>query len=508
MPVDLPSYDLNRRPKPLTNTQGHITTDVAKIFNSIYKGVVGTDQSEFSPSLSMADSNENLPYLALSDHYMNFVRSGLIRISTGYVTSLSDDGAAISPAPSSPPDSTAAPTTVADDIAAVVFATGFTPSRSLSFLPASVLATLSYSAAPLARATATSIPLLLDFHNTLHRAVPTLGFVGFYLSPYWGVVEGQARLLAALWAGDDAAAARIEKALEADDSRARMRALRTDPRRSQFVMGDYPWLMAQFGAALGLEMSPAPQDLAAGAEPPQPLMDILTPARYSLAPAHCPDAARSLASTARVAGLCLTTPRFAARAVFRSLLGPWRLDRRIDSRLASVHPGGRFAGGAEFLLREGTADGREALTRRRAKEEGGAEGWWGLSEYQYVEKGEFNADNGLKFQATRRYVWRYDERADVLGVWFAKVGDDKRADYLFHELDFDIPANNGGTGEVVQGKEGECVWRATSGHLCVDDYYDVAYEFRFRAIELVEWSIGYTVKGPKKDYTIKGVYRR
>jgi len=55
---------------------------------------------------------------------------------------------------------------------------------------------------------------------------------------------------------------------------------------------------------------------------------------------------------------------------------------------------------------------------------------------------------------------------------------------------------------------GEKPWRAKSSHLCIDDMYNVKYEFRFKGVALESWSQEYTVNGPSKDYTIKNVYRR
>ena len=37
---------------------------------------------------------------------------------------------------------------------------------------------------------------------------------------------------------------------------------------------------------------------------------------------------------------------------------------------------------------------------------------------------------------------------------------------------------------------------------------NVNYDFTFQSVNLKEWNIGYTVNGPKKDYTIAVVYRR
>jgi hypothetical protein len=426
------------------------------------------------------EETENPPYLAVSDYYMDFVRSGLITVSHGRLARVSGNVATVAQ-----PDSTIA------DVAAVVLATGFEAASSLSFLPKSIQETLSINPSDLNNTVA------LAFHGTHHPSIPNLGFVGFYRSPYWGIMEMQARFLASLWASGGRSSPSLSPAmrdaLAKDDTIERTLRLRTDPRMSQFPMGDYAWLMQEFAAALELPRSPCPADMPL-VPPFNKPMDILTPARYvskSATEEQLSEARLSLSQTETVTRQGLTTARFVARAVFRSLLGEWKLDRRISSRLPS-HPSGFFRGTAKFLLREGTRDGREA--RFDASPD---PGW----EYLYVEEGDFEADNGLSFRATRRYVWRYDEERDKLSVWFVKTDDQKRADYLFHEVEFVVPPP-----EVEEdARDG---WEANAGHLCIDDFYDVKYLFHFKAVNITNWSLGYTVKGPKKDYTIDGRYRR
>lgn len=473
MPLDLSSYNLNNRPSPVTNTQGHISPEVARKFYAAYQTAVGTDQSIFSPDLAIKGlMQDDPPYLAVSDTYLDFVRSGLITVSYGKLDGLSGTTASIAPANHQ-----------IADLAAVVLATGFDAASSLSFLPASTLQTLALSP------TDQSHPVALAFHGTHHPAVPNLGFVGFYRSPYWGVMEMQARFLQTLWSPSPPAS--LLAAIEADTSLQRTLALRSDPRASQFPMGDYLYLMQEFASALGIERLPPPLP-----PPPRkgvPAVDVVTPARYPskhISPEQEREVRESLSQTRETllaAGLggVAGTPGFVARAVFRSLLGEWKLERRINSLLPS-HPSGRFSGTARFLLREGTADGR-------AEEED-----LGM-EYLYVEDGEFKADNGMAFRATRRYVYRYDEQGDKLSVWFVRTDGQERADYLFHEVEFDVPP---------EGEDDGKGWRAKSGHLCVEDFYDVKYEFRFGAVNLREWRCAYSVKGPKKDYTIDGTYSR
>lgn len=94
-----------------------------------------------------------------------------------------------------------------------------------------------------------------------------------------------------------------------------------------------------------------------------------------------------------------------------------------------------------------------------------------------------------------RYAHRYCESSDMLSVWFIKPESNKVVDYLFHEL------------EILPREEGSG-WKVKAHHLCIDDTYDVAYEFRFRGFNLEEWTLKYSVKGPSKDYSIESVYRR
>ena len=497
-----------------------MSVDKARTSNSILSSIVGTNQSEFSAATKIDGSlMDEPPMLAMSPFYMDFVRTGLITISKGTLASLAGRTA------------TLADGSEIRDIAAVVLATGFDPSPSISFLPQSILDILSHSASH------PSLALGLGFHGTQHPSLPSLGFVGFYRSPYWGVMEMQARLLTRLWSAtsDGALPPALKQALETDDSLRAILDLRADPGRvSQFPMGDYPFLMQEFGRALDIPLSPPLEQtplLANGKS-----MDILTPARYSGvigegegAEARAVEVAKNLASAHTTAVAGLAGARFVAGAVFRSLLGEWRIERDIVSQLPS-HPSGRFVGTARFLLRDGTADGRpttisSASPQQSQKEQEDQGQDLGL-EYLYIEDGEFVAAGagGMRFPATRRYVYRYDEARDVLSAWFVRVDDRARADYLFHELEFVVPSSEAEDRSVAAGEAGQVAgggaagskkgeggaggWRATASHLCVEDLYDVEYEFNFRAVNLRDWRLGYRVKGPKKDYSISGVYKR
>lgn len=515
LPLDLPSYNLANRPQPLTNSQGHISVEAAQIVNGIYKSVLGTDQSEFSPLLAPSDQDlDNPPYLTVSDWYMDFIRSGLIEVSKGKLSSIAGKTATVSSA------SSHTETASVTDIAAIILATGFEAAPSLAFLPTDIQRTLVVDPSHLDNT------VLLGFHGTHHPDVPNLGFVGFYRSPYWGVMEMQARFLTELWAQKQEPGGHLsssmQHALATDTSISRFAALRTDTRVSQFPMGDYAFLMQEFASALDLGIF-----MTVGETPPLPHtglpMDILTPARYAskgLTTAQHMELDRSLRQTHETAVAGLARGKFVARAVFRSLLGEWQLVRDLVSKLPS-HPSGHWSGTARFLLRQGTADGNRCAVNGATNGDTADHGEVdhddddpGL-EYLYIEEGNFTATNGMTFRATRRYIWRYDEKTDKLSVWFARTGDkfsrndpqreeeQMRADYLFHEIEFLVPE-----GHERGDYSGDKGWQAKSDHLCIDDFYDVKYEFIFNAVNLKEWRLGYTVNGPQKDYTIDGTYRR
>lgn len=515
LPLDLSSYNLANRPKPLVNTQGHITVEAAKNSHAIYQGALGTDQSEFSPLLaSNPEAQEEPPYLAVSDWYTEFVRSGLISVIHGKLKAVSGNTATLSSMSSENGP------TVLDDIAAIVLATGFEAIPSLSFLPTDIQETLSVDSTDLANT------LLLGFHGTQHPKVPNLGFVGFYRSPYWGVMEMQARFLTELWFQQQQGALEpsMQNALANDVSINHFAGLRGDVRSSQFPMGDYAFLMQEFAAALGIEISGP-----VGETPPLPhngkSMDILTPARYVLGDATAAmraEASTSLHQTHETALSGLTRGKYVARAVFRSLSGEWQLERDLVSKLPS-HPTGHWSGTARFLLRQGTKDGRQCadpvnVESGKEDQNQNSEEEDSVLEYLYIEEGEFKTTAGLSFQATRRYVWRYDERTDRLSVWFVRTGDkfsrkdprrdeeQMRADYLFHEVEFIVPEGYGTRSDDDGSKHKG--WEAKAGHLCVEDFYDVKYDFNFKAVNLRDWRLSYTVKGPQKDYTIDGTYMR
>jgi len=238
LPLDLVSYNLQARPEgPLTNTSGHITEQVALGTHSFMQKYIGGDQSELGPSFAISEEIKSKPpMLAISDNYLEFVRSGDIKVMNGKVTMQPEnqDNAFVV--------EEGGVKKVITDVAALVLATGFELAPSLDFLSEDLLQTLQFDPS------GDEFPLALNVHSVVSSKVPSLGFVGFYRSPYWATIQMQARFLGKLWSGDSKAA----KALEEDKSMDTMISLRNDPRRAQFPMGDYAFLMEDFSNILGI----------------------------------------------------------------------------------------------------------------------------------------------------------------------------------------------------------------------------------------------------------------
>jgi hypothetical protein len=357
------NYNLSWRPPgPIENTSGHVTPEGAQMVHGFMGTYIGTDQTDLSKEISMTGSvRSEPPLLACSDHYTEFIRHKKIKLVTGKVTRASLNTIEIADGFGN--------TQTISDIAAIVCATGFDASASLSFLPADILEKLQFSPG------SDEFPLALNVHSTINRKIPSLGFVGFYRSPYWGVMEMQARFLSALWSGDSKSA----KALEDDTTIDSMLKLRQDPRRAQFPMGDYAYLMESFASILSItrqEPPSSPSDTKTG---------IVLPPRYlptSASPSSQHEAKLSLEIIDHIFSSSASQGNFVARAVFRALQGIWHLDRKISSKLETF-PSGSLNGTASFLPRSPTEEGKEM-------------------EYLYFEEGEFRPSWGGTMSAKRR----------------------------------------------------------------------------------------------------------
>lgn len=179
------------------------------------------------------------------------------------------------------------------------------------------------------------------------------------------------------------------------------------------------------------------------------------------------------------------TPASAAKRLFLSLKGSWKLVRHLHSAIPT-YPSGVLEGTATFQERAST-DPMYDL------------------EYLYTENGQLVTQQGFTLSASRRYVYRFQETTEKISAWFVKPEEGETVDYLFHVLDLDDSTNKfwspNASGTPKQAT-------ASGYHLCVNDDYHVCYRFNAKGANLSSWGVKYTVKGPNKDYDADSKFSR
>ncbi|KAI9851176.1 MAG: hypothetical protein M1838_004285 [Thelocarpon superellum] len=398
LPLDLCLYDLSRYPPgPIKAQPPPVSIETATMFNKYFSYQAGGDQGGLGQGhLGIQDETEQKPpYVAITDRYAGFVRSGDIEPVLGRAATVSpgEDGWGTLTIQQGSGE------TVIDDVSCIVFATGYRPQSSLDFLEPEVLHAMGYDPE------CPTVPLLLQQGGTNHASVPGLGFVGFYQGPFWGVMEMQARYLGRRWTGQ------IDPSLALGQSSTELRRLAAIPGRTpQFIMGDYVGLVEEFADLMSIPRTAIAPTMKEREGPS-------CPARFQdgyqqKSEDSSSESAKTLASLWRTISSATstftspTTPPpspatyLVARATFVALQGPWKLERTIRSAL-SGYPSGRFEGTARFAPRAPTAAGFD-------------------EEYLYVEQGTLRTEAGLEFAGSMRYVYRYREEGDTLSVWFVK----------------------------------------------------------------------------------------
>ena len=399
VPLDMKLYDLSKRPEgPISFAFGKQPPEMSRFVHGLMQSILGTDEHEVGFQLPVSNVAADLaaPYAAIQEHYAGFARSGNIVPVVGRVTSLSqsDDGQTLT----GHIEGSTGGTTITD-IAGVVYATGYTPHTALNFLPDPVKEALEYDPTNL------RLPLLLhDDMVSSNPAEPSLGFIGFYEGPYWGVMEMQARLLAQKWANSssdsesnstEAQAGSKKRASTLREVRSAMHSAKE--RVPQYVFSDYLAILEQSSRDLNLSRNDNGWS---------PREGQVTSARY-LAPGNDrAEAQKTMASLQRTVRASQETGLYAPRATFRALQGDWKLNRRLSSARPEF-PSGTFMGTASFYPRRPTSPAFDL-------------------EYLYVERGTLVTEQGARMEAHRAYVWRYQEEGDEVSVWFVKADGEGR----------------------------------------------------------------------------------
>ncbi|KAF8472827.1 hypothetical protein BDZ91DRAFT_715866 [Kalaharituber pfeilii] len=582
LPLDLVLYDGIRRRKAQSAAakecegEAPSAADKNQQANQYMRAQTGNgNQASLSAALQIGLEEMRLPpYVVISDFYANFVRYGTVSLQRGYVTSIkpnkstgvwnslqiSDKSPTSQILSGANPQHGHDPETVnaVNDIDMIIFATGYNPTTSFpSFFPQSLLRELSFEPSD------NFLPFLL-YKQMLHPSLITYsetqaegskdtpyvhaGFVGMYKGPYFGVLEGQARYLASLFAGVIQAPAKvdIEKGIAEQQIARQARNAGNWETRGQWSWGDYLGIVEDLqkvragkgGDSLlkgGIDRAIArAMSRAAGSN-----LASVIPAHF--APENDEDAQVAISSLDVTIEEAVTRSKFVARAVFRSLLGKWAVMRTFESRLKEM-PSGTFVGVAKFLPRKPTFDINLPKEQDKVAElscflkkarlagsvpqegEGTGEGDCDITEYIYSEHGTFTLSTPpyFSFPAVRKYIYRYHPGTESISVWFVKPQPgyvpsatppthseemEAEVDYLFHEVEF----------VSTRGRKGECFAKGKE-HLCEKDLYKANYSFSFGekdgfggwsgGAEVSEFTVGYDVHGPKKDYASSGRFER
>ncbi|KAF2759401.1 hypothetical protein EJ05DRAFT_527607 [Pseudovirgaria hyperparasitica] len=473
LPLDLAMFDLRSRPTgPVMYSTGLVSSTKAAEVKQYFRSILGGDQSDLG-SVGLVDRDEkSAPFAAITDLYPEFVRSGsivpVLGRATKFVINRGGNDCTVTiqmQTKDGEPASDSSPSTSISDVVAIVHGTGFMPQITLSWLSQDVLERLEFEPA------STRMPVLLANASILHPQCPTLGFVGSYEGPYWGVMEMQARILADKWSESQIQQSESDTARELAELRSfRQSMLTRNLAAPQYWMGDYVGLMESLSKQIGITRD---------GEQEGPVI----PARYTSNAVEKTAAQSTLSYLQSTLTASKESARFVAAAVFRSLQGSWEQKRSLNSKLDEF-PINRYEGTGTFHPRAPTDVGYDG-------------------EYLYIEQGTAYTKTGQSFQTSHRYVYRYSARTDTITVWFVKRETDSqpdlKVDYLFNEMKFEPHPR---PGEKHQG------WIATSDHLCIKDMYNSRCEFRFRGAQIERFVLAYDVKGPKKDYVSETWFNR
>ncbi|KAF2094086.1 hypothetical protein NA57DRAFT_47139 [Rhizodiscina lignyota] len=463
LPNDLNMFDLSRRPPGrILPSNGLVPPSKANMTHKYMRSIIGNDQSDLQ-SQGMSISSEEFerpPFLAITDNYTEFVRSGVIvsrKARAKKIQQMNSKNSATLIIQNEDGE-----TESIADVVGLVYATGFTPHTSLEWLDQEIRQDLQEDTHSF------RVPLMLHQHAIFNAAHPDLAFVGFYEGPYWGVMEMQAREIARRWSPN---ATEEESKLNYDEpdlEKLRLAVLQGVSNVPQFWMGDYLGVMEALAERHGIKRNDEGFGHRSGP---------ISAARYSKSTDDQAEVQKSLLDLRNTLTASAEQNRFVSAAIFRGLQGKWSITRNLTSFLPGF-PSGTLFGSAYFHPRSPTSQNYDA-------------------EYLYIEDGTLNTQNGLTLKANKRYAYRYSEAKDQISVWFVK-DDGKTIDYFFH----DVTLSPKTTGSHKKG------WQAAGTHLCDKDNYDSAYEFRFSGATLQQVTVKFIVKGPKKDYISETRFER
>lgn len=299
--------------------------------------------------------------------------------------------------------------TLIENIACVVFATGFDATASVSFLSEEVKALMGFDQRY------PTLPLVLDTNYlSQNMAVPNLAVIGF-VAQYWGAMEMQARAIRRSWTTSAIFPSEDERKSLAAYWRGMRDAIETGNKSTlpPNPFSDYVGLMEQAARELGLERIDGEWRNTEGA---------VCPARFVEKDATLEERTESLQTMKQLIKLqrSIDEPNpLVSRAVFAALLGKWCKER-------GDRTGKDKAGRGEFHFRP-----------RYPTDS--------AYDYEYLVFESCSA--GVQWM-----VFRYVEDEDHITVWKTKAGNHSAAGILAARLEFVSASSQNGRPDFVQAR--------------------------------------------------------
>ncbi|KAF7940515.1 uncharacterized protein EAE98_000642 [Botrytis deweyae] len=322
VPLDSRLYDLSSRPEgPISFTFGLSNPEKRKklreTLNMLMSGTVDVENDDGSRESDGVDLGA--PYAVVGDKYAEFIRSGAIRQVFGRITQLEQQAnknlmlATI--------ESQSKQIKI-DEIAAVVYATGFSTSPALNFLPDEIKESLGYNASY------PRLPLLLseDCMSSSRDSPSNLALMGFFDGSYWGILESQARVIAKKWGaqGKELSSATQDHDGTDEDSSSKLRVfmeelrilMEKDPSSvPQNFFSDYPGLMEETSRKLGLQKINLSWSEREG---------MVSPARYIESQCTSIESEKAMQKLQKTLQDSRDGKAIFAKSTFRGLQGNWK----------------------------------------------------------------------------------------------------------------------------------------------------------------------------------------
>lgn len=449
----------------------------------------GTDHDVFNPFKIGNRINTDLdclpPYVAISDIFTKLVKMGKIEIIHGYLHEITHDGKLEITKQSETDNQNTykAEETLftkekenymklLNEIEEFIFCTGFHP--HLDFLHEDLLRPAGHEPHE------AFLPLLL-YKGFLHPTVRNLAFVGMYRGPYFGVIELQARLAAAIFSGSisEPTTEKIEKDLEAS------RRIRENIPREQFPFGDYVALMTDLYAELNenVKKEEIKNDVKENMEVEENNIikegekKVLIPAQFQIDYniTEFGDNAVKTFSEKCENGFLI------ASIIHQNLMGNWSFIRELTS-FSKMAPSGVVKGNLSFepMIPENDLFNPSNLG------------------FLYNEQGKFYTENGAIFDiSAQKYIYEYNKEKDTLDIFFPLLNETSTKNTSIEK---------GNPFVSLKFKKDNFGWVGEDIHLCGEDTYKALFRFGFVGCVLGKFEIEFRVTGPTKDYLSKTVF--